>query len=443
MSWLYMPSSVPINGEFEVSSADLASVSQQLYKQSGQIFALMEWRRRAFCDIRFMWQQLAQGRPGDLFGNADLAPLEEPWPNGTTAKLLARMINDGDLLGNSYITPHPRFAGQLRRMRPDWVFTVWGSESEPELFGDALDAELLGYVYAPRTRGAFEPAISEILLPDQVAHFAPTPDPESHMMGMSWLTPIIREISTDDATIRHKQSYFRNGASSRLAVKVDESMDENDFKRMVAMIERNNVGVDNAYRTLYLAGGADPVVLTHTLKDVDFSKVQGSGEVRLANAAGVPAPVAGLAEALQGSSLNAGNLQAEIGLFIDLTVRDLWAAAAGALQSILPVPASSRLWYDTRETALLGDNEQEASGIRAQDAATMSSLITQGFDPASVVAYIGTGDVKQLQHTGRVSVQLQNKPIDPNATTTTPADTGSADTTDTSDSADTTPTEGE
>lgn len=426
--WMYARSGAAVNGEFEVAAADLQSVSQRLYKASGQIFALMEWRRRAFCDVRFQWQQLNQGRPGDLFGNGDLAALEQPWTNGTTSTLLSRMINHADLLGNSYVTWHPRLPGQLRLLRPDWVFTVWGSDDEPELFGDALDAELLGYVYAPRTRGMFEPKISEILLPEDVAHFAPTPDPEAHSMGMSWLTPVVREVATDLDTTRHKQMYFRNGASSRLAVKVDESVDEDDFKRMVAMIEANNVGVDNAYRTLYLAGGADPVQMSHNLKDVDFSKVQGAGEVRLANAAGVPAPVAGLAEALQGSSLNAGNLQAEIQLFIDLTVRDLWASAAGALESILTVPASSRLWYDTRETAVLGDNADAASKIRAADSTTMSSLITQGFDPASVVAYIASNDPKSLKHTGRVSVQLQDAPSSTESSTTTTS---------------TTPTEGE
>ena len=45
----------------------------------------------------------------------------------------------------------------------------------------------------------------------------------------------------------------------------------------------------NAYKTLFLAGGADVKVVGADLKQVDFKQVQGAGETRIAAAAGVPA----------------------------------------------------------------------------------------------------------------------------------------------------------
>src|SRR5205823_12554188 len=51
------------------------------------------------------------------------------------------------------------------------------------------------------------------LLPDEVAHWAPIPDPENAGIGMSWLTPVIRELQADWAATEHKLRFFVNGAA--------------------------------------------------------------------------------------------------------------------------------------------------------------------------------------------------------------------------------------
>jgi hypothetical protein len=38
-----------------------------------------------------------------------------------------------------------------------------------------------------------------------VAHFAPIIDPLADFRGMSWLTPILREIQADQAMTRHQR----------------------------------------------------------------------------------------------------------------------------------------------------------------------------------------------------------------------------------------------
>lgn len=103
----------------------------QAYFANGVVFACMLVRLQVFSSVRFQFQRFNNGRPSEMFGNADLALLEEPWPGGTTQDLLARMIQDADLAGNSYIikdTPLPRIGGdggpQLVRLRPDWTDIV-------------------------------------------------------------------------------------------------------------------------------------------------------------------------------------------------------------------------------------------------------------------------------------------------------------------------------
>jgi hypothetical protein len=75
-------------------------------------------------------------------------------------------------------------------MRPDWVTIILGSKTEP---GDRrLGARRRGdRLRLPPGRPA-SGRDPEVLLPEEVAHFAPIPDPAARFRGMSWLTPVIR-----------------------------------------------------------------------------------------------------------------------------------------------------------------------------------------------------------------------------------------------------------
>ena len=145
--------------------------------------------------------------PRRTFGNPDLGLLERPWPNGTTGELVSRMEWHAGLAGNAFVYRQP---DRLRVLRPDWTAIIYGSQSEPDWPSGALDAELLAYVYANRGIGVGEP---HILLPGDVAHWAPLPDPEMTGLGMSWLTPAIRDMQGDRLATEHKIRYFEQGAT--------------------------------------------------------------------------------------------------------------------------------------------------------------------------------------------------------------------------------------
>jgi phage portal protein BeeE len=412
LQYLYNLNGRPVNGEYEVTHGNLDQITQQVYKTNGPVWALITLRMQLFAEARFQYQRLRNGRPGDLFGDQSLALLEHPFgPNSATGDMTARALQDVDLMGNAFITDkvtngRPR---RLRRMRPDWVTMVFGSDNDPELYGDAIDGELLGYVYTPRMPGAIGRGAGEatFLYPEEVAHFAPYPDPEALFRGMSWLTPVIREISADNAALEHKLAFFRNGASPRLAMRIDPSIEQPDFERLVAMIETHHGGPSNAYRTLYLGGGADPIPLTMNLRDLDYKAVTGGGETRLAAAAGVPPTIVGFSEGLAGSSLNAGNYQQSKRRLADATLRPLWRNFAGSLETLFPPPADARLWYDDRDISFLRDDSADAAEIASKQASTTRTLVDAGFKPETVVKAVQSGDFSGLVHTGLFSVQLQ------------------------------------
>lgn len=391
----------PVNGREQASAWDYEAAVRFAAKNNGPIFALMQLRQLVFSEARFQFRQLTSGRGGKLFGNPDLQLLETPWTNGTTGDLLSRMSWDADLDGNSFITN--RNPGRLKRMRPDWTIIVTGSQEEPDLFGDALDGDLLGYGYAPR--GNWDDA--EFLLPEEVAHYAPVPDPDFHFRGMSWLTPIVREITADTAATRHKLKFFEQGGTPQLIVSMDAKITPDQFAKFKATMDAAHAGVDTAYKTLYLGGGADVTVAGKDLRQLDFKVTQGAGESRLAAAAGVPPSIVGFSEGLAGSSLNAGNYMAARRRFADATMRPLWRFAAGALATLVKVPAGAELWYDERGVAFLRDDSKDAAEIQGTKSRTIRQLVDAGFEPASVIAAVEADDYTLLVHTGLYSVQLQ------------------------------------
>jgi phage portal protein BeeE len=388
-----------LNSEREQIENDFEGYVQGIAKANGPISALMQTRMLVFAEARFQFRQLRNGRPGDLFGTRDLAILERPWTNGTTGDLLARMIQDVDLAGNAFVA---KLGGRLRRLRPDWVTIVSASKMEPDLYGLALDAEVIGYFYTPPGS-----AKETFLVPSQVAHFAPMPDPVFNWRGMSWLTPVLREIAADLAATTHKLKFFQNGATPQVVVSMDANVTPEAFEKFKARMDTLHSGVENAYKTLYVGGGADVTVVGRDLAQLDFKATQGAGETRLASAAGVPAVIVGFSEGLAGSSLNAGNYGQARRRFADGTLRPLWRNAAGSLASIVDVPDSAELWYDDRDIAFLREDRADVAEIQAKQAQTIRQLVDAGYQPDTVVAAVEAEDMTLLRHSGLYSVQLQ------------------------------------
>ena len=276
-----------IKGNVEDIDGSFAGLVQGAFRSDAVVFACMMARLRVFRQARFQFQELRDGKPGKLYGRPTLDILEHPWANAGTGDLLARMITDADLAGNSFWT---RRGSSLRRLRPDWVTIALGSPSDPDIEAGDIDAEVLGYIYHPggRTSGR-EP---EGLLPSEVAHFAPIPDPLASFRGMSWLTPLVREIAADKQMTEHKSLYLANGGTPNMVVSLDKDMKEaaspKAFQEWIEAFRKvNPTSGFEKFKTMYLAGGTSMEVVGSTLQQIDFKSVQGAGETRIAAAAGM------------------------------------------------------------------------------------------------------------------------------------------------------------
>lgn len=415
-----LAASASMHPDREVIGEGFEEFASSMFKANGPVHGCIAIRARVFSQARLLFQRFQGGRPVELYGGGDpgLALLERPWDRGSTANLLTDMEIDGSLAGNHFavmVDQSGRIGRQakredgafLARMRPDWCTLIIHAPSGNPF---NVDARVVALQYRPPGM-ANDPLL---LTRKEFSHFAPMPDPLARFRGMSWLTPIIRDVTADVAYTTHATAFLKNGATPNLVVKVGEDVEDEEFKMFVAQFKEDYEGAANAYKTLFLAGGADVTPLSVDLNQVALRQNQAALETRIATAAGVHVILAGFSEGLGGSSLNEGNFGAARRLFVDSTIRDLWGKAAPALEIFAePTRAASRLWYDARDIPFLRqDAGDEATTFQTQIIAIRQG-VEAGFIPDDMVRAAKAADVSLLigKHTGKVSVQLR----DPNA----------------------------
>lgn len=390
---------------------DFESYVSGIFKDNGVVYSCVQTRMLVFSEARMAYQRLEKGRPGELFSKPDLDIFE------TLPNMLSIMELDASIAGNSYITKtddQGRYGNsasgkglRLTRLKPSQVEIVIFSPSGNPW---APDARIGGYLYRPYQTGGVssvqddEHGAAILLMPDEVAHYAPMPDPQARFRGMSWLTPVLREIGADKFAMEHKKQFFRGGATLGHVIKFPEGVGQDDYDQFVAKFKASHEGVDNAYKTLFLGGGADVSTVGVDLRQLEFSQTQGHGETRIAAASGVPPVIVGLSEGLQAATYS--NYSQARRRFADGTLRPLWRLAAHALSKLVEVPDGARLWYDDRDVAFLRDDKKEEAEIVETTARAAKALVDAGWEDESVKKYLVSRNPMDLKHTGLVSVQL-------------------------------------
>ena len=380
-------------------------------------FAAQDIRAGVLSQVRFTFRNLPwvvptrkdpNNVPRRLFSKPDLQLLERPWKGATTADLVTRMEWHAGLGGAAFVALRRDSEGpRLQVLRPDWCALLYGSQSQPENPGHALDSEFLGTVYwngGPYGEFGYKP---EFLLPDECIHWVPKPDPLNVGSGMSWRTPAIRDIQSDALAGQHKIRYWENGATPNLVIKGLPAVTRPQFDELVDMMEERHAGAANAFRTLYLTAGADATVIGNNFHEIDFRAVTAAGETRIALLSRVPASILGIWDGLQGSSLNAGNFAAARRTFASSWVYPTLQDIAKSLAPLIKVPGDAELWFDVADMPLLHEDAKDQAEIDAVRASSIVALVTSGFEADSAVATVAPEWTTSLKHTGLLSVQMQ------------------------------------
>jgi phage portal protein BeeE len=268
---------------------------------------------------------------------------------------------------------------------------------------DGTGANIIGYLY---TAGGGQANEKSVVIPvDEMAHYYPIPDPQHPHMGMSWLTPVARQVNNHVSMAKYQSDFFRNAATPNLLMKIAGKLTEQQRERLDQQIETRHTGSGNAYKTMVIEGGADVEVIGRDLREIQFTMTRAATENEIAAAAGVPAILAGLKEGLQAATYsNAAQARRVMAMG---TGRFLLQQSAEALRPISDPPRpSSELWYDERLISWFNEEATEAAQILETKANTMETLIRAGYMQDEVAGAVASGDLTNLPHSGLVSVQL-------------------------------------
>jgi phage portal protein BeeE len=269
----------------------------------------------------------------------------------------------------------------------------------------------VGYFYS-ETPGSLDNA--DFFEVDEVAHWSPIPDPMARFRGMSWLTPVVREVNADIGMTDYKIQYLDHAATPNMILRYPEKVGADVLDRLEAKLHERYGGLSNAYKTMALDAGADLTLVGNSLEQMSFATVQSAGENRIAAASEVPPIVAGLKEGLMNATYS--NYEQAMRAFADLWARPTWRSACAALSKLVPAPRGARLWYDPTNVAALRQGEKERAETQNVNAETMAVLLRVGYTPESVTAAVKNGDLAQLQHSGNLPVTLYPEGVDPAST---------------------------
>jgi phage portal protein BeeE len=372
----------------------ITSQATKAYNENGVVFAAILARMSLFSEVKFVFQSKDDGKLDNLPPRAQI--LENPWPNGTTSELLSRMVQDADLAGNAYFWNTGD--GQLSRLPPDEVTIV--SEEVKDNFGRTY-RKLVGYWWDPDKMASNELGPgerAEFYAHDEVVHWSPIPDPRATFRGMSWLTPVLREIGSDSSLTEYKIKYLENAATPNILIKYKQKLQKETIDSLASRMQARFGGVGNAFKTLILDQGADTTVVGNSLEQMNFTTVQAAGENRILMASGVPGIVVGAKEGLQAATYS--NYKQAMRRFADVTVDPMWVSVCSCLSGVVQVPEHSRLWFDKRNIAALQDDEVERANSIVIKAQAIAHLTQFGYAPDSVVDAVETGDLTLLKHPG-------------------------------------------
>ncbi len=191
-----------------------------------------------------------------------------------------------------------------------------------------------------------------------------------------------------------------------LLIKLQQTLNTEQKQSLQSALEQRHTGLQNAWKTMVLEGGADAQIIGSQFEEIAFDVIQAAGVERIAQASRVPLALLGTRQ----GNTTYSNYPEAVRSFADHTMQHLWAHAAGVFSQIVPgIPASKELWFDTRHISALQADAKDEAAIRQVDGSTIRTLTDAGFEPDTVVDAITTGDLRVLKghHTGLLPVQLQ------------------------------------
>jgi HK97 family phage portal protein len=173
--------------------------------------------------------------------------------------------------------------------------------------------------------------------PKLVAHWKWAVDPLAPYKGMGALSPVSREVDTDNELTRFLKAFLQNDAVMSGILKTPEGvmLTPTEMQKVKQDFERG-FGTNNKGKVAVLPRGMEYQRIALNMEELALDALRAVPEARIASAYGVPAIVAGLNIGLARSTYS--NFEEARKAFAEQTLVPLWKAFAAEVQSsIVPL----------------------------------------------------------------------------------------------------------
>lgn len=358
-------------------------------------------RSRLFSQWRPLWR-----RPDETtFTDAQLAKIQTPKHMPLTTFLDLAQQHDS-YYGQAYVYDDPAGVVLLKPDRMQAVLSApEGANASDPQFAWLPEAVLVGWLYVD-----YKGQVIRRYSTDEIITFCSNPDPVAWWRGRSWVTSLLRDIQNDDSSSRYIQKFFAQGAVPTVIYTFAPETTPDNAKIFKEDFLKEYGGVENAHKPQFLGGGSDVTVVGSELGQLALRDITGAHETRIAMRSEMPAVVLGVRESLAGSSLTTGNWKSARGQWSALWGEPYLDAWSNAMEKLFDVPGTvngpSELSYDPKRIGFFKEDILEVSERIHKDGSTASLLVRDGWDWQSAVEYVRSGDIRQLEHTGLLPVQV-------------------------------------
>ncbi len=378
--------------------ASFTSHVDRIGRTHGIVGAAVAARAFPMSQLRFHWSDTTRGSAtyGQLVDGPGLDELNRP-ATMTRPALLTLAEMHVSYAGSAYFTRK----GGFRLLRPDLVDAILIGPDDKKAVAEG-EATVVGWAHYERGRDQPPPTFGA----EEVAAWSPEPDPKNWWRGQSWVTGVARDVALDRQAGTFVEKFLENSATPSMIVKPDARLTPDQIDEFRERYERVSEGTNNAGRTLWLGGGSDVTVVGSKIGELAVRELQGGSETRIAVRSRVPAPLLGIREGMQGSSLNAGNYGQTRRLFADSWFSPSADMLLAVLERLFRASPNRDLAYDTDRVLLLQEDRKDAADILVSKAGAIRQFVDAGFTPESAEKAVRTGNTAVLEHSGLVSVQL-------------------------------------
>lgn len=265
-------------GEPVWTPADFENLAREGFERNIWVYRSIMSVAQAGSSIPWiLYQRQRSGKLKELTDHPFLDLWKRPNPTMSKQQFLENVIAFQLLAGNSYVLEAGPKNGppmELWVLRPDRVRVIAGRDG------------VAGYEYK------VDDSLKERLPADVVTHFKMFSALDD-WYGLSPIQVAARGIDADNFANAWNASMFQNGARPSGAMVTENTLGEDQYKRLKQEIREQYSGMKNSGRPMLLEGGLDWKEMSLSPKDMDFIESKKLSRMEICAAFGVPPELVG------------------------------------------------------------------------------------------------------------------------------------------------------